>query len=326
MYNDIKLDKSFYSITGKTFTQVLEGQDPSENYTGTDLASLDAFERQLKRFDIKVKGQDSDRVEKFFISAESAVLFPEYVRRMIKAGMDEASIIPSVSAAVTYTDSTDYRGLTVTADANPDTVAEAGTVPTTTVRLAASNKTLTKFARKLSCSYESIRKHRLDAFGVILKNLGATISRDVNSLIITELKTGASESTTAGASITYADLTAFWGAMADYNMNTMVCTPAAMGEILGLPEMKYCIGQYMSGGTVETPYGVTLVKSSQVTGALCIGVDRNCAGEMIFGTDVIVDFDKLISTQCEEISASVIVGFSKLSGGAVKVLKQGSGS
>jgi energy-converting hydrogenase Eha subunit B len=320
MYNNIKLEKGLYSITGKTFTQALEALDPDSNYAGTELAGLDAFERQLKRFDIRVKGADSDRVEKFFVSTESAVLFPEYVRRMIKAGMDEVSIIPNVAAAVTYTDSTDYRGLTVTSDGNSDQVSEAGTVPVTTVRLSATNLALTKYARRLSCSYESVRKHRLEAFGVILRNLGAAISRDVNKLIIDTLSAGAGEVELKGTSITYADLTAFWGAMTDCNMTTMVCSPAAMAEILGLSEMKYCIGEYMSGGTVDTPYGVTLVKSAEVEDVLCVGVDRNSAGEMVLGTDVIVDFDKLISTQCDEIAASVIVGFSKICPGAVKVL------
>ena len=78
MYNNIKLEKGLYSITGKTFTQALAELDPDANYENTELKGLDAFERQLKRFDIKVKGANSDRVEKFFISTESAVLFPEY--------------------------------------------------------------------------------------------------------------------------------------------------------------------------------------------------------------------------------------------------------
>ena len=54
MYNDIKLEKALYNLSGKSFTAALEELDPSCAYTGTDLAGLDAFERQLKRFDIKV--------------------------------------------------------------------------------------------------------------------------------------------------------------------------------------------------------------------------------------------------------------------------------
>ncbi len=320
MYNTVKLEKGLYSITGKTFTQALQQLDPDENYAGTELAGLDAYERQLKRFDIKVSGVNSDRVEKFFASTESAVLFPEYVRRTIKQGMEEASILPEVVAAVSYTDGIDFRGLTVTKNGTDTGVAQGGEVPASTVRLASSAKALTKFARKLSCSYESIRKQRLEAFGVILKSLGAQISRAVNKLAITELTSGLTPSEISGTSLTYADLASFWASMSDNDMTTMVCTPALMAQILALDEMKFCVSDFMSSGKVKTPYGVTLVKSSAVDSTDIVGIDKTCAAEMVFGTDVVVDFDKLITTQCDEISCSIMVGFSKLTDGAVKVL------
>ncbi|WP_028506009.1 hypothetical protein [Ruminococcus sp. FC2018] len=323
MYTDVKLDKSLYNITGKSFTQALCDLDPDSAYENTELKNLDAFERQLKRFDIKLKGANSDRVEKFFLSAQSAVLFPEYVRRAIKAGLNEASILPYVAAATTYTDSMDFRGLTVVKQGT-DEVAEAGTLPTTTVRLASTATALTKFARKLSLSYESIRKQRLEAFGVILKNLGASIARDVNGLCMSTAAYGVTPSSISGSSITYADLADFWSSMSDYNMTTMVCKPETMAQILGLEQMKYCAGEYMTGGAVKTPFGVTLVKCPQLTSDIAVGIDKNCALEAVFGTDVVVDFDKLISTQCSEIACSVTVGFSKLSSGAVKTLSTGS--
>lgn len=320
MYNTIKLEKGLYSITGKTFTQALEQLDPDKNYSNTELSSLDAFERQLKRFDIKVSGKSSDKVEKFFASTESAVLFPEYVRRTIKQGMDEASILSEVVAAVSYTDSIDFRGLSVTNGGDNSGVAQGGTIPSSDVRLASNAKTLTKFARKLSCSYESIRKQRLEAFGVILKSLGTQISRAINSLAVTELSNGITATTIAGTTITYADLAAFWASMNDNDMTTMVCSPATMAKILAFEEMKYCVSDYMSSGMVKTPYGVTIVKCSSIGSEQAIGIDKNCAAEMIFGTDIIVDFDKLITTQCDEISCSVMVGFSRLTDSAVKVL------
>ena len=83
MYNDVKLEKGMYNLSGKNFTTALEELDPSAEYIGTDLESLDAFERQLKRFNIRVNGENCDCVEKFFHSTESAVLFPEYVKRCI---------------------------------------------------------------------------------------------------------------------------------------------------------------------------------------------------------------------------------------------------
>ena len=297
MYNNIKLEKGLYSITGKTFTQALAELDPDANYENTELKGLDAFERQLKRFDIKVKGANSDRVEKFFISTESAVLFPEYIRRTVKQGMDEASIMGKVAAAVSYTDGVDFRGLNVTKSGSTDVVAEG------------------------NCSFESVRKQKLEAFGVVLRNLGATISRDVNSLAMTEITRGITAQTLIGSELTYADLAAFWASMGEFNMTTMICTPDVMAKILAMDEMKYCIGDYMAGGTVQTPYGVTLVKCPQLTGGIAVGIDQSSAVEMVLGGDVIVDYDKLLTNQCNEIVCSVLAGFSVLTSGAVKTLK-----
>ena len=45
-FDHVKLEKGMYRESGKTFTQVLESLDPSENYRGTALEGTDAFQRQ----------------------------------------------------------------------------------------------------------------------------------------------------------------------------------------------------------------------------------------------------------------------------------------
>ena len=79
-FDNIRLEKGLYA--SGDFTGALEKIDPSENYSGTALEGLDAYQRQLKRFDIKVSGAGSDVVDKFFKTSDSAVLFPEYVSRV----------------------------------------------------------------------------------------------------------------------------------------------------------------------------------------------------------------------------------------------------
>ena len=74
-FDNIKLDKGLYTGS-KGFTASLEEIDPSANYVGTELEGLDAYQRQLKRFDIKVSGTNSDTVSKFFRTTDSAALFP----------------------------------------------------------------------------------------------------------------------------------------------------------------------------------------------------------------------------------------------------------
>ena len=87
-FENITLEKGMYGVPGKNFTQVLEELDGSQNYAGTPFAGLDAYQRQLKRFGIRVSGANCDTVEKFFTSSQSAALFPEYVARAVRQGME----------------------------------------------------------------------------------------------------------------------------------------------------------------------------------------------------------------------------------------------
>ena len=107
-FKNIKLEKGMYGQGDKSFSNILEELDPSENYRGTPLEGLDAFQRQLKRFDIHVKGAGSDMVEKFFHTTDSSVLFPEFVSRVVRQGMEEENILPNIVATVTDFNGMDY--------------------------------------------------------------------------------------------------------------------------------------------------------------------------------------------------------------------------
>ncbi len=134
-YDTIRLEKGMYA-GGKSLTHTLEELDPSENYRGTALEGLDAYQRQLKRFDIKVKGAGSDPVEKFFSTAESAVLFPEYIARSVRQGMEEADILPHITATVTRFEGMDYRSITSVPEDEKKLrrVEEGAKIPATTVK------------------------------------------------------------------------------------------------------------------------------------------------------------------------------------------------
>ena len=95
-YRSIAISKSLYKGPSGSLTRQLELLDPSEAYAGTELANLDAYQRQLKRFDIRVSGEGSSPIEKFFSTADSAALFPEYVSRAVQAGMGVGVFSPAV--------------------------------------------------------------------------------------------------------------------------------------------------------------------------------------------------------------------------------------
>ena len=159
-YDTLKLEKGMYQEAGSTFTQVLERLDPSEQYKGTSLEGLDAFQRQLKRFDIKVKGAGCDAVEKFFRTSDAAVLFPEYIARSVRQGMDESNLIPSITAATTNFDGMDYRSIAAQAGGEEKelrAVDEGAAIPSTTIKVQANLIKLHKRGRMLVASYESVR-------------------------------------------------------------------------------------------------------------------------------------------------------------------------
>ena len=178
-FDNLKLDKGMYRNAGMSFTQVLEKADPSQQYKGTEMEGLDAFQRQLKRFDIKVKGPDSDCVEKFFRTTDSAVLFPEYISRCIRQGMSEADILPNIVATVTKIDGLDYRTITTEPgdEGQVALVEEGGEIPATTIVASSQLVTLKKRGRMLVASYEAVRHQKLDLFSITLRQIGANIAK-----------------------------------------------------------------------------------------------------------------------------------------------------
>ena len=337
-FETVKLDKGMYSEAGRSFTKVLEKCDPSEQYKGTPLEHLDAFQRQLKRFDIKVKGADSDVVSKFFASWESAVLFPEYVARAVRQGMEENNILPLMTAAETRISGMDYRSIASTPTEEEKSlkmVAEGAMIPETRVSAQENLVKLHKRGRMLVASYEAIRFQRLDLFSVTLRQIGAYIARmhledaisviqngDGNDNAAEALKVGTSPIGGQAGTLSYDALLDFWSQFAPYAMNTLLVSDDMMLAMLKLQEFQNPLTglNFQGTGTLTTPLGAKLLRTSALPASTLIGLDRGYALEMICGSDVTVEYDKLIDRQLERAAITSISGFAKLYQDAAKVL------
>ena len=240
----IKLEKGMYQEAGRSFTQVLERLDPSEQYKGTGMEGLDAFQRQLKRFDIKVRGTASDPVEKFFRTANSAVLFPEYIARSVRQGMEEGDLLPSITAATTRFEGMDYRSITAQAGGDSKelkAVDEGASIPATTIQVQANLVKLRKRGRMLVASYEAVRYQKLDLFSVTLRQIGSHIAQMLLADAVDVLIHGdgndnaAAASETKGAGVlTYDELVDFWAAFDPYEMNTLLVSSDVLLKMLKL--------------------------------------------------------------------------------------------
>ena len=337
-FENIKLEKGMYGRSGRTFSQTLEELDPSEHYRGTPMEGLDAFQRQLKRFDIHVKGAGSDMVEKFFHTTDSAVLFPEFVSRVVRQGMEEESILPAITATVTKFDGMDYRSIASVPseeDKKLRRVEEGARIPETTVRTRENLVHLHKRGRMLVASYEAIRFQRLDLFSVTLRQIGTYIGRmhledAIGVLMDGDGNENPAEGYTIGTTpisgtkgtLTYSALLDFWSQFDPYTMNTMLVSNDVMLSMLKLTEFQNPLTglNFQGTGTLTTPLGAKLLRTSACPAGKLIGLDKNYALEQICGSEITVEYDKLIDRQLERAAITSISGFAKLFTEASKVL------
>ena len=337
-YDNLKLEKGMYRQAGMSFTQVLESLDPSENYRGTALEGTDAFQRQLKRFGIKAKGAGSSPVEKFFRTMDSAVLFPEYIARTVRQGMEENDILPSIVSTTTVIDSMDYRSI-YSVPTEEDKVLmgveEGGEIPTTEVKTKEHLVSLSKRGRMLVASYEAIRFQKLDLFGVMLRQIGAfmqkqqlaealnvLINGDGNDNAAVQYSVGTSPISGTAGQLEYGQLVEFWGQFDPYTMNTILCSTGTTTDILKIPEMQNPVAglNFQGTGKLGTPLGAQLLRTSVMPDGMLVGLDNRFALEHICAGDVLVEYDKLIDCQLERAAITTISGFGKICADAAAVL------
>lgn len=337
-YDNLRLEKGMYRQEGMSFTQVLESLDPSENYRGTALEGTDAFQRQLKRFGIRAKGAGSSPVEKFFRTMDSAVLFPEYIARTVRQGMEENDILPAITATTTIIDAMDYRSIySVPTDDDKELkdVEEGGTIPETEVKTKEHLISLSKRGRMLVASYEAIRFQKLDLFSVMLRQIGAHIQKqqlsdavdvlingDDNDNAAVQYTIGTTPISGSQGTLGYDQLVEFWGQFDPFTMNTLLCSTGCMTKMLKIPELQNPLTglNFQGTGKLTTPLGAQLHRTSAVADGVIIGLDNRYALEQVRAGDVLVEYDKLIDRQLERAAITSIAGFGKICTGAACVL------
>ena len=329
-YDNIRLEKGLYSAGN--FTKALESLDPTENYKGTSLEGLDAYQRQLKRFGIKVGGSGSDVVDKFFKTSDSAVLFPEYVSRAVRQGLEQADILPGIVASTTVIDGMDYRSITSvpTEDEKELKIVKEGAfIPETNIRSKENLVKLKKRGRSLVASYEAIRFQRLDLFTVTLRQVGSYIARTLLKDAIEVIVNGDGADNAAqivacksAGNLTYADLVDFWNGFDPYELNTIIAEPEVMAKMLNMEQFRDAAAglNFHGKGDMITPLGAKLLKSAAVGEGTLIGLDKTAALEMVKAGEVMTEYDKLIDRQLERAVISCTAGFTKIFDGASKVL------
>ena len=239
------------------------------------------------------------------------MLFPEFVRRAVQQGID-ASMLSDLTAVETHTDSSQYLGCTITETDAYGTVAQGAAMTSSTILEATTALTLNKYGRLVKASYEAVRRQRLDVFAVLLKSVGMQLGQ---ALITTLTTTVGSTTAKAGSALAYSDLATLYGKFSTYDMNLLLVSPKNAAAILAMSEMEDVVP--VEQGQVRLPFGTILCKVPQMSDTVILGVDKNFALEMVTGSNLILETDRLIENQLEAISVSLQCGFRVLTKNAV---------
>ena len=157
--------------------------------------------------------------------------------------------------------------------------------------------------------------HLEDAIGVLRNGDGNQNPAQV-------FTAGTAPITKGTKTMSYGALLDFWSQFDPYTMNTMLVSSDMMLAMLKLAEFQNPLTglNFQGTGTLTSPLGAKLLRTSAMPAGTIIGLDKNYALEQICGSEITVEYDKLIDRQLERAAITSISGFAKLFTDAAKVL------
>ena len=353
----IKLDRNLYNEAkekGITFSQLLENMDPSDGKS-----KLSAFERQLKEHRIATKsaptkGYSADKVEAFYRTDESKVLFPEFVATQLRETIEQASILPYLTSNTTMIDSNSYRATYFDKDeknkkaAKLRRVTEASELPQATIKTRDKSINIYKYGLQVKSSYEAIRRMKIDIFARHIEYIGTQIGQDQAAEIIDVIINGDGNANTAAGRYAVKDFdteatgltskawVAFLLKFFPYGADTIVAGENALLQIIEMlsPAGKnQILDSISSNGSfnmgISSPQGifknVTLLYNPETpkigTKDAIIALAKDYAVEKIVeaGSDI-SEADKFITNQTEVLTISENCGFATMYKDAMGIL------
>ena len=322
-YKTISLEKGMYLEKNKTFSEILEELDPTENYEGTSLFNMDAFQRQLKRFDIHVNGKNSDTVEKFFSTKDSQVLFPEYISRCIGGEIEEdQNSVKNLVANTIKIDNPAYKNVIIDHDKKDNEIKEieeGNALPEINISLKENNIKIKKIGFVLNASYEALQYQKLSVFNIFLKQIGIKFNKYLFQNAIKTIIDGdgnKNESTKINLKkeIKYGDLIDIFIKLKPYNLTTIVVSPLAMQKILTISEFsQHQTGlNFQNTGTLNHLLGAKLICSTALKETVIVALDKKFTLNYILAQNLNIESDKIIDKQLNQSVVTMRYAFSKL--------------
>jgi len=342
---------------GITFTQLLDRLDPN-----SEVSTLSALERQFKEHGIVTKtipekGINASKVDAFYRTDESKVLFPEFVGATLRESLIADSIIRYLVGMTTPIEGNAYRTIyckNTTANtkaAKRKRVVEATDLPKSRLVTAENTTKIYKFGNAIESSYEVIRRMKIDLLALHIRRIGQQASCDEvldildvildgdgNDNAATQYKNTTLDTSASSGTLSQNALISFLLKFFPYKCNTMVANEAGLLQILNVlfPAatashlVALLIGGMALPAKVQMPQGIfsefTLLYEPQVEAlnahAAIYGLDSRYAIEKVteIGSEV-QEAGRFILNQTEVLTISENAGFNKIMQEASAVLE-----
>lgn len=314
-YGTLKLHKDYYSLDGKTFTDMLEAVDPTGSYdTNTRVLGLDAFERQLYRFDIKVAGSNSDRVSKFYNNAQSAILLPEYIRRSVTSGIKEGNILNSIAFTECWNKSDNPQIMAIIKNKNNDEMTLIDHISDEDFHFNYSITYYTLLSNQgISAENNRIPNLSLNTFGNILKKAG----RNIRNELLHRLMNFISDSFKDEIN----NITANERYKFD-NGKTIICNSYTFDKVFkGSILDSYTLIYDYEEHSIQTKLGTDIEIIDSLPNDIIINLDKNLAIQLITTNIKIENIDNIINNDFNAIYCSWVVDGCIFDRDSIKVYK-----
>ena len=312
-FKELMLHKDYYFIDGKTFTEMLEEIDPTSSYT-TNMCGLDAFERQLCRFDIKVSGDNADRVSKFYSNSQSAILFPEYIRRNIMSGIREWNILNNIAFIEYWNKSDNPQIMAIIKNKNNDEMTLIDHISDEDYHFNYSLTYYTLLSNQgISAENNKIPNLSLNTFGNILKKAGHNIRnellRRLMNFILDSFKDEINTTTTNER-------------YKFDNSKTIICNSYTFDKIFkGSVLDSYTLIYDYTENSINTKLGTDIEIIDSLPNDIIINLDKNLAIQLIVTNIKIEDIDSIINNDFNAIYCSWVVDGCIFDRSSIKVYK-----
>lgn len=153
----------------------------------------------------------------------------------------------------------------------------------------------------------------IETFGVILKNMGFVIAREINDRCVTYIKNKNFYNPISIKGITIDSLIGFINSV-KANITTIICDPKTYNKIITFPKIINHI-TLEKNDIVNTPLGITIIKSNALSNEI-IGLDKTTGLNISYESKDIVNSNELMSADFGKISYSIKIGYNQIAEGS----------